>query len=90
MRLRLKHGAKEELLPLLQLKSIGRVRARKLVNARIRTLGDVKEANLSTLAALLGRQIALDVKKQVGQDLSAERVQVKPHRRKGQTAMDDY
>jgi len=90
MRLRLKHGAKEELLPLLQLKNIGRVRARKLVNARIRTLGDVKEADLSTLAALLGRQIALDVKKQVGQDLSAEKVQVKPHRRKGQTAMDDY
>jgi helicase len=90
MRLRLKHGAKEELLPLLQLKNIGRVRARKLFHARIRTLGDVKEADVSTLAALLGRQISLDVKKQVGQDVSAESVRVKPHRRKGQTAMDDY
>lgn len=90
LRLRLKHGAKEELLPLLQLKNIGRVRARKLFNARIRTLQDVKEADVSTLASLIGKGIALDVKKQVGQDLSPEKVQVRPNKRKGQTSMGDY
>ena len=90
LRLRLKHGAKEELLPLLQLKNIGRVRARKLHNAGIRNLQAVKEADVSTLASLIGKNIALDVKKQVGQDLSPEKVQVKPNKRKGQTSMEDY
>ncbi len=90
MRLRLKHGAKEELLPLLQLKGIGRVRARKLLNNGVRTLQHVKDADVSALAGLVGKQVALDLKKQVGQDVSPEKVQVKPHKRKGQTSMTDY
>ena len=65
LRLRLKHGAKEELLPLLKLKDIGRVRARKLYNNHIRDIGDVKKADLSTLSYLLGKGVAEKVKKQV-------------------------
>jgi len=90
MRMRLKHGAKEELLPLLRLKGIGRVRARKLFNARIKSLEDVKKADLSTLAALVGKSPALSIKKQVGQDLRREKVQVKTGKRKGQKSMQDY
>ncbi len=88
LRLRLKHGAKEELLPLLRLKGVGRVRARKLFNARIRTLEDVKRAEYTTLAQLLGKGVALDVKRQVGQDLRPEKV--KRGKRKGQKSLEEY
>lgn len=90
MRLRLKHGAKEELLALLRLKNVGRIRARKLFNARIRTLQDVKDAELSALVALVGKATALSVKKQVGQEYAPEKLQVKPGKRKGQKSMADY
>ncbi len=90
LRLRLKHGAKAELLPLLQLKGIGRVRARKLFNSRIQTLQHVKDAEFSTIAALVGKAVALDIKKQVGQEYASEALQVKPGKRKGQKSMADY
>jgi len=90
MRLRLKHGAKAELLPLLRLKGIGRVRARKLFNARIHTLEDVKRAEYTMLAQLLGKTVALDVKQQVGQDLAPEKVQVRKGKRRGQKSLKDY
>lgn len=66
IRLRLKHGAKEELLPLLRLRGIGRVRARKLFNHRIKDLGDIKNADETTLTQLLGEKIAQSIKDQVG------------------------
>ncbi len=90
MRRRLKHGAKEELLPLLRLKGIGRVRGRKLFNANVKSIQDVKETEVSTLSTLIGKQVALDLKKQVGQELDPEKVRVKPGKRKGQTSMADY
>jgi helicase len=90
LRFRLKYGAREELIPLLQLKNIGRVRARMLFNNRIRDIADVKKIDLTTLSQLLGKQIALDIKKQVGQDLSDEKMKVRENKRKGQINLDDY
>ena len=87
LRLRMKYGAKEELLPLLQLKNVGRVRARRLVNGRIRTLADVKRTDPATLATILGSgKLAVDVKKQLGQEVA----EVKPGKRKGQTSISKY
>ena len=86
VRLRLKNGVKEELLPLLRLKNIGRVRARRLFNNRIKTIEDVKKVNIVTLKAILGEGIALDVKEQVGQKIKI----VKEHKRKGQISLGDY
>ena len=58
--LRIKHGVKEELLELVELKGIGRVRARKLFNAGIRTKEDlIKYKN--RLPQLLGKKIAENV-----------------------------
>ncbi|MBR9692626.1 hypothetical protein GOV07_01705 [Candidatus Woesearchaeota archaeon] len=88
MRLRLKHGAKAELLPLLKLRGIGRVRARKMYNARIKTLEDVKKIDYTSLSQLLGKAVALNVKKQVGQDMG--KVAVKTGKRKGQKSMGDF
>jgi len=90
LRYRLKYGAREELIPLLQLKNIGRVRARLLFNNRIKDISDVKKADLSTISQLIGKAVALDIKKQVGQDLSEENVVVKENKRKGQINLKDY
>ncbi len=88
LRLRVKYGVKEELLTLLKLKNIGRVRARKLYFNKIKNIGDVKKAELGTLVQILGRNIALDVKEQVGQ--SFKNIKVKENKRKGQISLNDY
>ncbi len=88
LRFRLKYGVREELLPLLKLKEVGRVRARKLYFNKIKDIGDVKRAELATLVQILGKQIALNVKKQVGQDIS--KLKVKEKKKKGQISLKDY
>ncbi|HYD03408.1 MAG TPA: helicase-related protein [Alphaproteobacteria bacterium] len=90
LRFRLKYGAKEELIPLLQLKNIGRVRARKLFDNRIKDISDVKNSDLTTLSQLIGKATALDIKKQVGEELSEDKVVVKTNKRKGQKNLEDY
>ena len=90
LRERMKHGIKEELLPLVKLKGIGRVRARKMFANRIRDLGDIKSVDVSILGALIGDKVALDVKRQVGQDLSEDKIKVKPNKRKGQISLNDF
>jgi helicase len=88
LRFRIKYGVKEELIPLLRLKGIGRVRARKLYNTGIKDLGDIKKADITTLGQLIGKAIALDIKKQVGEDLEKEIVP--EGKRKGQISLKDY
>ncbi|MBN2454657.1 hypothetical protein JXB11_03870 [Candidatus Woesearchaeota archaeon] len=87
LRLRVKAGAKEELLPLLRFRNIGRVRARRLFNNRVRDIGDVKRADVSTLTQILGSgAVALDLKKQVGEKVEV----VKKGKRKGQMSVEKY
>ena len=86
LRLRLKYGVKEELLPLIRLENIGRVRARALFRNRIKDLKDLKDASLATLTQLLGEKTALSVKKQLGQ----EQNEVPENRRKGQISLRDW
>jgi helicase len=66
LRTRLKYGAKEELLALLRLKNIGRIRARTLYKNGIKDLGDIKEIEFEKLSKLVGKAISEDIKKQVG------------------------
>jgi helicase len=87
LRLRLRHGVKEELLPLIKIKDIGRVRARKLFYNRIKDVGDVKKADVMKLSQILGKNVALSVKKQVGQETK----EVPAGKRKGQISLlGDY
>ena len=88
LRIRVEEGVKEELIPLLKLEQIGRVRARKLYYNKIRTVGDVREADVMKLVQVLGKQIALNVKKQVGEDF--EKIKVPEGKRKGQISLEDY
>jgi helicase len=90
IRIRMDYGAKEELLPLLKLKGIGRVRARALFSNRIKDLGDVKACDLTTLSQIVGKAVALDIKSQLGEKLSPEEVKVKENKRKGQINLADF
>ena len=65
---RVKRGVKEELLPLVKLEGIGRVRARILYNADLKTLNDLKKVPFDKLIKLpfIGPKIAKEIKEQVG------------------------
>lgn len=69
VRIRLMYGVKEELLPLVRLRQIGRVRARIMFRNGIKDIGDVKKADVSALRRLLGPTVAASVKEQVGQKM---------------------
>lgn len=86
LRIRLKYGVKEELLPLVRLENIGRARARILHRNRLRNIKDIKNADLSTLTHLLGEKTALSIKKQLGQ----EQTEVAENKRKGQISLKDW
>ena len=86
LRLRLRYGVKEELLPLVRIPGIGRVRARKLFFNRIKDVGDVKDADLMKLSQILGQNVALSVKKEVGQEIK----EVPLGKRKGQISLGKY
>ena len=87
LRVRVKYGIKEELLNLLKLKGIGRVRARKLVQNNLRDLGDLKKLDLTSLGQILGKAVAEDVKKQLGEEIVEE---ISSHKRKGQMSLGKY
>lgn len=90
LRFRMKYGVKEELIPLLQLKNIGKVRARNMFRNGIKNIADVKKVDFSTLSQLIGKNVALDIKKQVGQEFAEEKIIVKEGKRKGQINLNDF
>ena len=60
VRVRLKYGIKAELLDLVRLEQIGRVRARKLFDNGIRTVNDIR-SHRGEVEMLLGKEIAAKV-----------------------------
>ncbi len=67
---RIKHGVKEELLELVSIKGIGRVRARNLYNYGFRSLFDIINADIVKLASVPG--IGLTLAKKLKKSLEAE------------------
>jgi len=63
--LRVKNGVREELLPLIRIRGIGRVRARMLWNNRLRTTMDLKKVNPELLSEILGIKLAKSVKEEL-------------------------
>ncbi|MBP2133261.1 helicase [Methanomicrobium sp. W14] len=59
--LRMKHGIKRELIPLVKLRNIGRVRARRLFNNGITGPSKIKTTGFEKLSAILGKKIAAQV-----------------------------
>ena len=62
LEMRIRHGVKEELIPLVMIKGIGRVRARRLWNAGFKKPGDLKNASVRRLTPLLGERTAEKIK----------------------------
>jgi len=65
VRARIKYGIKEELVRLVRLREIGRVRARILHDAGFKTLSSLKKAPKERLGDLLGPKIAQKVMQQL-------------------------
>lgn len=66
LRLRVKHGVREELLPFVEISGVGRVRARKLF-ARFRSIERLKKADTKEIAAIpgIGERLAESIKSQL-------------------------
>jgi helicase len=87
IRTRLKYGVREELLTLLRLRGIGRVRARALFRNGLKTLGAVRTAPVATVAEVIkSRSVAEDVKEQLGQKVA----KVSARKRKGQKSIEGF
>lgn len=69
IRVRIKYGVREELIPLVRLKQTGRIRARKLYNSGLKTVSDLREAPIIQLEKIVGSKVAAIIKKQLGEDV---------------------
>jgi helicase len=71
---RIEKGVKAELLPLVRLEGVGRVRARVLYNAGLKTFNELKKAPIEQLTSLplIGPKMAKKIKDQVGGYIKAE------------------
>jgi len=65
---RVAKGIKKELLPIVKLEGVGRVRGRIIFNAGYKTIEDIKHAELADLTnlPLIGPRLAKRIKEQVG------------------------
>jgi helicase len=74
LRLRVQTGVKKELVPLVRLRGIGRVRARTLYSAGYKTINDLRKASVSELmkVPLIGSILSKKIKEEVGGTISAE------------------
>ncbi len=68
-RQRVQHGVRDELLSLVGIHGVGRVRARRLYEAGIESEEDVAEADVDRLARLLGPKTAVNVFEEVGREV---------------------
>lgn len=65
---RVSKGIKKELLPIVALEGVGRVRGRIIFNAGFRTIDDLKHASIEEITSLpsVGARLAKKIKEQVG------------------------
>jgi helicase len=68
---RVHYGCKKELLNLVSLKGIGRVRARSLYNENYRTINDLRRIPIERLSKIktIGENIAKNIKMQIGENI---------------------
>jgi len=72
--LRVQNGCKKELLNLISLKNIGRIRARALFNEGFKTVNDLRGVPLKRLSQVktIGEGVAKSIKSQIGESVSGE------------------
>ena len=72
LRCRLKNGIKGELVELVKIKGVGRVKSRKMFDSGLRSLKDIYGCDPLVLAKLVGEKSAEKIKKDLGVDISAD------------------
>ena len=74
LQVRCAKGVKSELVPLVELEGVGRLRARAIHNAGYRSLKDLRHASITNLMSipLIGPTLAKKIKEQVGGLIKAE------------------
>ena len=83
--IQVQYGIKEELLELISLRGVGRVRGRALFQRGYKTLRDLQKANPSDLARIptIGSALAMKIKEQVGAPVDVREIE-------GQAALGDF
>jgi len=68
--LRVQNGCKEELLNLISLQGIGRVRARALYQQGFKSVNELRNVPVERLAKIktIGKAVAMNIKQQIGED----------------------
>lgn len=91
LRTRFKNGIKEELLPLVSIKGVGRVRARKLYNSDLKKVSDLKNCPFEKLSKVVGESMAIKIKNQVSEGVIIEEkpLKEKPKEIKVREVSDD-
>ena len=90
---RVEKGVKGELLPIIKLDGVGRVRGRILFNAGFKKVKDIKRAPINELVnlPLIGGKLAKKIKEQVGGFVKKETWEKLGSREDGeQKALTDY
>jgi len=74
LRVRVSKGVKSELVKLVGLEGVGRVRARMMYNAGLKSIDDIKERSLTELTSIptIGPSLAKRIKEQAGGLIKAE------------------
>ena len=74
LRVRVAKGVKQELVKLVGLEGVGRVRARMLFNAGLKSIDDIKERSLTEFTSIptIGPSLAKRIKEQAGGLIKAE------------------
>ncbi|MHA1646085.1 MAG: helix-hairpin-helix domain-containing protein, partial [Promethearchaeota archaeon] len=80
LNLRIAHGIKHPLIPLVKLRGIGRMRARKLYNSGFTTIKAIAQAPVEKLAVvpLIGNKLAISIHEQVLNPKSKKKSKSKP------------
>ncbi len=96
LRVRVAKGVKPELVKLVALEGVGRVRARMLYSVGVKTVEDIKERSLTELMSVptIGPALAKRIKEQAGGLIKTEEWEkaksVKPHEVEQQAMLTEY
>ncbi len=92
LRARTENGVKPELVPLVQLEGIGRVRARLLYKAGFKNINDLRSASVSALinVPLIGPAVARRIKDQVGGKIKPEESEILKEETREQALLTEY
>ena len=71
---RISYGASSELLPIIKIRGIGRVRARKLYNAGYKDIEAIRQAGYKIIAQIIGPKVAANTLRQLGVDINSDEV----------------